>query len=56
MIISIASGNGGTGKTTVATNLAVGAENILGIPCGLVINMLVEVMPESKERSKNLFP
>ena len=33
MIISIASGKGGTGKTTVATNLALSLENVQLLDC-----------------------
>jgi MinD superfamily P-loop ATPase len=33
MIISVASGKGGTGKTTVATNLALSLENVLLLDC-----------------------
>ena len=33
MIISVASGKGGTGKTTVATNLAFSIENVQFIDC-----------------------
>jgi hypothetical protein len=38
MIISVASGTGSTGKTTIATNLAVGVTRALHLPGGLVIN------------------
>jgi len=33
MIISVASGKGGTGKTTVAVNIALGLDNVLFIDC-----------------------
>ena len=38
MIIAIASGKGGTGKTTVALNPAVDMVRELGIPFGVVVN------------------
>ena len=58
MIISVASGKGGTGKTTVATNLALSLnESVQFIDCDVEEpNAHIFLKPEIKEREKGFIP
>ena len=51
MIISVASGKGGTGKTTIATNLAMSLSNVQLLDCDVEEpNSYIFIKPEIKER------
>ena len=53
MIISVASGKGGTGKTTVSTNLALSIENVQFIDCDVEEpNANIFIKAEIKEKEK----
>ena len=57
MIIAVASGKGGTGKTTVSTNLALSIDNAQIIDCDVEEpNVHIFLKPEIKERQKAYIP
>jgi len=57
MIISIASGKGGTGKTTVATNLALSLKNVQLLDCDVEEpNSHIFIKPDIKNRIKVSIP
>ncbi len=57
MIISVASGKGGTGKTTVAVNLALSIDNVQFLDCDVEEpNAHIFLKPEIKRRSKAYIP
>lgn len=57
MIISVASGKGGTGKTTVAVNLALSLENVQLIDCDVEEpNCHIFIKPVIKDRDKVFIP
>lgn len=57
MIISVASGKGGTGKTTVATNLALSLENVQFIDCDVEEpNAHIFLKPKIEERIEVSIP
>jgi len=57
MIISIASGKGGTGKTTVAVNLALSIENVQFLDCDVEEpNAHIFLKPQIKEQKKAYIP
>lgn len=57
MIISVASGKGGTGKTTVAVNMALSLENVQLIDCDVEEpNCHIFIKPVIKDRDKVFIP
>lgn len=57
MIISVASGKGGTGKTTVATNLALSIDNVQFIDCDVEApNAHIFLKPKIEERIEVSIP
>ncbi|MFH1459411.1 MAG: ATP-binding protein [Candidatus Omnitrophota bacterium] len=57
MIISVASGKGGTGKTTVAVNLALSIQNVQFLDCDVEEpNAHIFLNPEIKEQEKAYIP
>jgi len=57
MIISVASGKGGTGKTTVAVNLALSLENVQFLDCDVEEpNARIFLKPQIKEQKKAYIP
>ena len=57
MIISIASGKGGTGKTTIAVNLALSIDNVQLLDCDVEEpNAHIFLKPEIKEQAKAYIP
>ena len=57
MIISVASGKGGTGKTTVAVNLALSIENVQFLDCDVEEpNAHIFLKPQIKEQKKAYIP
>ena len=57
MIISVASGKGGTGKTTIAVNLALSISNVQFLDCDVEEpNAHIFLKPKIKEQSKAYIP
>jgi len=57
MIISVASGKGGTGKTTVAVNLALSIDNVQFLDCDVEEpNAHIFLKPQIKEQKKAYIP
>jgi len=57
MIISVASGKGGTGKTTIAVNLALSIENVQFLDCDVEEpNAHIFLKPQIKEQKKAYIP
>ncbi|MDD5156218.1 MAG: ATP-binding protein [Candidatus Omnitrophica bacterium] len=57
MIISVASGKGGTGKTTVAVNLALSIDNVQFLDCDVEEpNAHIFLKPEIKKQEKAFIP
>ncbi|HDO19672.1 MAG TPA: (4Fe-4S)-binding protein, partial [Thermoplasmatales archaeon] len=55
MIISVASGKGGTGQTTVAVNLALSLENVQLIDCDVEepnVHIFLDIGMEEREEVK----
>src|SRR4030042_4469358 len=57
MIVSVASGKGGTGKTTVAVNLALSIDNVQFLDCDVEEpNAHIFLKPQIKEQKKAYIP
>ncbi|MDD4909662.1 MAG: ATP-binding protein [Candidatus Omnitrophica bacterium] len=57
MVISVASGKGGTGKTTVAVNLALSIDNVQFLDCDVEEpNAHIFLKPQIKEKEKAYIP